>query len=785
MKKSTIINKTISTSSHNTLIPYTLRISLLSIVFSPILLTIMSFSYLLVLTKVSANELSMDNIPYQSISSGTLYFKNNEKYASALIQKSDYQVTINGLLAKVNFTQTFKNSSNDFVEAVYVFPLVDDASVSSMIMEIGERRIVGKIKEKKQAQKLYIKAKTAGKRVGLVSQQRPNLFTTKVANIAPGESIKINLHYFQSIKLNNETFSLRIPLTLTPRFIPSAHAVNRKTLIHASNTNDELKVINTTRINSHGWAMNNDRVDDASEITPIQTREDTADNNSKNQTVTLSVDLNGGLPLTNVTSLYHQISKTPLNDKLLISLADKNTKLDQDFVLEWQLEQDNVPKAAFFIQSETDVSNNKYEYGLLMLMPPSNDYAQAIDKDVIYIIDTSGSMGGVAIRQAKQSLITALDLLNSNDTFNIISFEDSTQRLFKVSKLANVDNIAQAKYWLSQLEAGGGTNMYPAIEQALTAENNDHIYKQVVFITDGSVGNETELFNLIERKLDNSRLHTIGIGSAPNSYFMSQAAKIGRGTYRYIGSINEVSHEMTELFNQISKPLMQKVVLSWPMADVETFPKNIPDLYSGQPLMISARWLKNESNEQSNKEDRVGNSKVGSTINVSGQLAAMTWQEKVNITNVKDKSINTNSAESSFDADKVNIGVAQWWAKEKIDHLIDLHRRGSIEQKEIVKSEITNLALQHHLLSPYTSFIAIEEEITRKEGAPLKSKAINNLMPKGSTQIIPLANTSLGIAGYLYFALFFMTVAILMQLINKSKLSHKRYVCDSNELSAK
>lgn len=784
MKKSTTINGTISTSSHYTLIPYTLRISLLSIVFSPILLAIMSLSYLLVLTKVSANELSMDHIPYQSISSGTLYFKNNEKYSSALIQQSDYQVTINGLLAKVNFTQTFKNSSNDFIEAVYVFPLVDDASVSSMIMGIGERRIVGKIKEKQQAQKLYTKAKTAGKRVGLVSQQRPNLFTTKVANIAPGESIKINLHYFQSIKLNNETFSLRIPLTLTPRYIPPAHAINRKELINASNTSDELKVINTTSINSHGWAMNNDRVTDASEITPMQTRDNTGENNSQNQTVTLSVDLNGGLPLTNVTSLYHKISKTPLNEKLLISLANKNTKLDQDFVLEWQLEQGNVPKAAFFIQSETDVTNNKYEYGLLMLMPPSNDYAQAIDKDVIYIIDTSGSMGGVAIRQAKQSLITALDLLNSNDTFNIIAFEDRTQSLFNVSKLANVDNVAQAKYWLSQLEAGGGTNMYPAIEQALTESNNDNTYKQVIFITDGSVGNETELFNLIERKLDNSRLHTIGIGSAPNSYFMSQAAKIGRGTYRYIGSINEVSHEMTDLFNQISRPLMQKVMLSWSMEAVETFPKNIPDLYAGQPLMISARWLKNKTNEQSHN-NKQGKLKAESFIKVSGQLAAVAWQEKIDITNVKEAGVNLNSAESSFDVKQLNIGVAQWWAKEKIDHLIGLHRRSLIEQKVTLKSEITNLALEHHLLSPYTSFIAIEEEITRKEGAPLKSKAIQNLMPKGSTQIIPLANTSLGIAGYLYFALFFMTVAILMQFINKSPVCHKRYVRHSNELSAK
>jgi len=728
------------------------------------IITWVLIAYLITIVKVTAQELTIENIPYQDISSGSLYFKSDEGYFPALTQNSDYQVSVNGLLARVNFTQTFKNSSDDFLEAVYAFPLIDDAAVDSMVMEIGERRIIGKIKEKHQAQKLYKKAKKQGKKVSLVSEQRPNLFTTKLANIAPGETIKISLSYLQSITLNDETFSLRIPLTLTPRFIPSVNGNNISSNIspkskeidkEKKNTNDG---VNTTKINVHGWALNNARVIDASEITPFQTRRETFnkhESENQQQTVTLAINLNTILPLTDVLSRYHRIDKTQFNDKLSISLSDSKILLNQDFVLQWKLAQGETPKAAFFQQSDyisgSMPNHEGYHYGLLMLMPPKQVYAQAINKDVIYIIDTSGSMGGVAIRQAKQSLITALDLLNSHDSFNIISFDDDTHSLFSLSKLANVDNIKKAKHWLSNLKAGGGTNMYPAIEQALQSAQNENSYRQVIFITDGSVGNEAELFSLIDRNLANTRLHTIGIGSAPNGYFMSQAAKIGRGTYRYIGNINEVKEQMTTLFNQIGKPLMQDIKLTWPVAQVETFPEHLPDLYSGQPLLVSARWQKGVDKD------------IKQVIRVSGTLASTAWQEQVDITKEKKQAVNGDSSQNTSDN-----GVAQWWAKQKINHLSLLQRRSSTQIKTEIKAQITQLALKHHLVSPYTSFIAIEEKVSRNQNKTLKSEGIKNLMPKGSTQIIPLANTALGVLGYFYFSLLLIVVAIFLRLLTRN-----------------
>lgn len=724
---------------------------------------------LVTLTQVSAQDISAENItsetiPYQDISSGSLYFKNEAGYFPALTQNSDYQVNVNGLLARVNFTQTFKNFTDNFLEAVYVFPLIADAAVDTMVMEIGERRIVGNIKEKQQALKLYNKAKQQGKKASLVTQQRPNLFTTKLANIAPGETIKISISYLQSVAFKDETFSLRIPLTLTPRFIPAP----RQTAIREKEPTNTSNPLITTEIDSHGWAIANARVSDADEITPLQMRVNGIE--AQMQTVTLDINLQTGLPLAQVVSLYHpikqhsvskpsvnkqninsqSINKPQQSESLTITLATEKILLDQDFVLQWQLSQGNVPKAAFFTQPAAEQSQDDYHYGLLMVMPPKASNAKSLDKEVVYIVDKSGSMGGVAMRQAKQALEAALDLLNEKDSFNIIAFDNKTSSLFPQSKSANASNITWAKHWLSGINASGGTNMYPAIERALRqSENsgNNAGYRQVIFITDGSVGNEDELLRLIDRDLANTRLHTIGIGSAPNGYFMSQAAKVGRGTYRYIGSINAVKQQMTNLFSQISKPLMKNIKVIWPASSIEMFPQQLPDLYAGEPLLISARWEKsiNQPSPQ--------------LIKISGELAATTWQEQMIIT--EGETQNNNADKAKFDS-----SISQWWARKKIDHLTLLHRRSrSADESSELKSDITRLALKHHLVSPYTSFIAIEEQVSRKADTPLTSKGLKNLMPKGSTQAVPLANTALGLAGYFYLSVLFIMIALVMRFL--------------------
>jgi len=665
------------------------------------------------------------HIPFNSVKTGSLYLKATGGYFSSIQQNSDYHVQVNGLLARVTFSQSFTNSSEEFLEGVYVFPLIDDAAVDSMIMEIGERRIVGKIKEKIEAEKIYQKAKNQGKKASLVSQQRPNMFTSQLSNIAPGETIKITISYLQSVKYSEEEFSLRIPLTITPRYIPNV--LNFKLKNGHDDTKSKHEDMQQTRVISNsGWEN----------ISPPQTYI------SDGQKVDISMVLKTGLPITNIVSHHHQIKKHRRNNSIELTLADENVLLNKDFVISWHVAQGQSPKVAFFQSSDEN-----YHYGLLMIMPPSIHQGQAIKKEVTYILDTSGSMAGVAIEQAKQALITALDLLHYEDSFNIIAFNSSTVSLFSSAKLANQANIIKAKYWINQQSAGGGTNMYPAIAQALASNKQHHgdedKYRQVIFITDGSVGNEQELFNLIGNRLGKTRLHTIGIGSAPNTFFMSRAAEFGRGTYRYIGSINEVNNQMHKLFSDISKPMMKSIALHWPNEAIEYYPRLIPDLYQNKPLVVSARWPKSSNSHTSKK------------IQITGQLAGQNWQENI-----------ASKAESG---NKKNLGIDQWWARQKIKHLSQEHQRSDANEKLSLKAQITELALKHHLISSYTSFVAVEERISRDENSKLSSKKIANLMPKGSMQSIPLANTSLGLLTYLYLGIALLLLSSLLRLF-KSKL---------------
>jgi len=699
-----------------------------------------------------------DQIPYQEVKSGSLFFKSAQGYYSQLSQSSDYNVEVNGLLARVYFTQTFINESDKFLEAIYVFPLSDDAAVDNMVMKIGERRILGSIKEKKQAKKLYQQAKTQGKKASLVSQQRPNMFTTKVANIAPHETIKISLSYQQAVNFSEDEFSLRLPLTITPRYIPQVQGGNNSMSSHqtvgnlSKESGGQSTSININKINpviainqSHGWAINNARVPDASEITPPQVHL------SKGQKATVFIKINSNLALANVSSQYHRVIKSMAqgqsnvanNHSVVVKLRDENILLDQDFELHWQLAEGEIPQAAFF--SGVD---DKYNYGLLMLMPPKGELVEVIAKEVVYIIDTSGSMGGVAIKQAKTALIQAMDYLNTEDTFNIIAFNDQTNRLFRDSKVSSEDNRFQAKKWISNLQAGGGTEMLPALSLALEGNHRGDtgetlFHRQVIFITDGAVGNEAELFNVINNKLQTTRLHTVGIGSAPNGYFMKQAAEVGRGTYRYIGKINEVQQQMQQLFDEISRPMMADIHIDWPSKSVEIFPKEIPDLYAGQPLLISAKWPRFVNSKQNNIYK----------VTVSGNLADKPWQQSLTI----------NSAQA--DRQKFN-GISTWWGRQKIKHLSRQFQKSFGENKEQLKQQITQLALKHSLLSRFTSFVAIEEKVSRSENSQLKSQAITNLMPKGSTQALPMANTALGVAGYLYLGVAMLIIAIFLALLS-------------------
>ncbi|MEM9209629.1 MAG: marine proteobacterial sortase target protein, partial [Pseudomonadota bacterium] len=491
---------------------------------------------------------------------GSLLLRMRDGYRAATRINTDVDLDVSGLTIRAVVRQTFRNDGPEWVEGTYVFPLPDAAAVDHMRLKVGERVIESEIQEKRTAEASYQKAKSAGKRASLVRQQRANLFTTTVANIGPGETVSIEIEYLDTARFDAGTFSLRFPMTLTPRYIPGRTTGDRQ---------------------GSGWSSDTTRVADASRITPPMVT------HSADHRITLRARVASGMPLAFIGSRYHPVDVSQTADSYEVSFSQSGVPADHDFELTWRPARGAEPQAMLFEETVAE-----QPHILLMLVPPDDDVSaiEIAPRDLVFVIDTSGSMHGVSIEQARRSLELALDGLRPVDRFNVIQFNATTNALFPESVDASPSNVSRARHYVARLTANGGTEMRPALQRALTAGADSNYLKQIIFITDGSVGNENELFKLIEQHLGTSRLFTVGIGSAPNSWFMRKAAEAGRGAFVTISALHEVEEKMGRLFRKIEKPMVTGIVMEWPdELEAETYPATVPDLYSGEPIVIKAR----------------------------------------------------------------------------------------------------------------------------------------------------------------------------------------------------
>jgi Ca-activated chloride channel family protein len=350
---------------------------------------------------------------------------------------------------------------------VYVFPLPDSAAVDRLRMHIGERFVEGEIREKQQAKKEYEAAKLAGKKASLVEQQRANMFTTSVANVAPGELVTIEIEYLETLRYDDESFSLRFPITMTPRYIPGSPQAERK---------------------GSGWSADTDQVADASLITPPVVRR------SDEHRITFHADIDAGVPLQIIASRYHPVKIAEVGDHYTVDLSRPNVPMDHDLELTWRPVPSRAPRAMLF----TEVVDEQ-PHLLLMMLPPNEDVANnsAVSRELIFIIDTSGSMHGTSLGQATRALRLALEGLKPADRFNVIQFNSVTAALFPNAVDATANNVGIAQRFVAGLTANGGTEMRPALEQALMAGCGESHLWLVFLKTDGSVGNELDFFGFI------------------------------------------------------------------------------------------------------------------------------------------------------------------------------------------------------------------------------------------------------------------------------------------------
>ena len=602
---------------------------------------------------------------------GSLLMRMSEGYVTATLLNTDVNIVVNGLVARVSVMQEFENSGQEWVEGVYVFPLPDAAAVDHMRLYIGDRFIEGEIREKAQARKEYEQAKAEGKKTSLVEQQRANLFTTSVANVAPGERIIIEIEYLEDLKYEEGVFSLRYPMTLTPRYIPGQGLSDRQ---------------------GSGWSPDTTAVVDASLITPPMVSA------SRGHQISLQAHVNAGMPLEIIASRYHPVNVSEADGQYSVSLAGGQAPMDHDFELLWRPVPSAAPRAMAFAEN----IGGEPHY-LLMVVPPESDLVTGatMPREMIFIIDTSGSMHGVSLQQAKKALLRALKTLRPGDSFNVIEFNSTTNPLYPASVSADTTNIKTALQFVRNLQSNGGTEMHSALSFALRTPPQDNLFRQIIFITDGAVGNEEGLFKLIDSQLNGARLFTVGIGSAPNSWFMRKAAETGRGTFTIISALHEVGEKMDRLFKKLENPQVTDIEVHWPSSVVVgSYPSVVPDLYLGEPVTVKARAS--------------GVVRAGDVVRISGNSMSGAWSKEIALGSRPD-----------------SAGVAALWARARIADLQDQLRRGADEEE--IRTAAVETALAHHLVSNYTSLVAVDKTPVRPAGTALDSEQVANLMPHGQS----------------------------------------------------
>jgi Ca-activated chloride channel family protein len=626
-----------------------------------------------------AGERQLAFVTPNDMKSGSLLLKSTEggKYLEAPKLATDYTVTISGPTARTIVTQRFENPAQGWVEGVYVFPLPENSAVDTLKIVAGNRVLVGTVKERQEAKQVYEEAKAQGQTAALLEQERPNLFTNSVANIGPGETVVVQIEYQETVAQSSGVFSLRLPLVVAPRYMPEP-------LVQTVDFSGERK--------GFGTAVN-DPVPDRDRISPPVLNPKT---HSPINPVSITVNLNAGFTLGEVKSHHHQVAIATLDPmSRRIALDGGDVPADKDFELTWTASGD-APQAGLFKETV-----NGQDYLLGFVTPPGEaGPAVVAPREIIFVIDNSGSMDGPSMVQAKDSLIYGLNELKPTDRFNVIRFDDTFDVLFPDAVDANRVNIINAKNWVSNLSADGGTEMLAPMEAALrdSDPSNTSVLRQVVFLTDGAVANEQQLFEAISKGRGRSRVFMVGIGSAPNSYLMTRAAELGRGTFTHIGEAEQVTARMAELFNKLGNPAVTDLRATIDGSTVKLTPEMLPDLYRGEPVLFMAEGKG-----------------IAGTIEITGLIGKQPWKVTLPL---------ANAAPGS--------GISKLWARRRIADFEVASTLGQMSYEEANK-QVLEMALTHQIVSSQTSLIAVDKSPKRPAGERLTRADIPLNLPAGWT----------------------------------------------------
>lgn len=561
------------------------------------------------------------------------------------LEHTDVHATVSGFVARVVVTQTFRSTFAEPVEALYTFPLSDRAAVDAMTMRVGDRVIAGEVQRREDARRTYEAAKAAGKVASLLDQERPNVFTQAVANLMPGARIEIRIEYVETLDFEAGTFSLVVPTVVGPRFSPPG-----------------------TR--------------DADAVTPPVTAEGTRAGHD----LSITVDLDAGVPIGDVSSPLHAIDVTrPAAERRRVVLRDQREIPNRDFVLRWVVSGDALQSG--YLTHRPGAGDG---YLSLVLLPPGRVTAEsAAPKEMVFVIDRSGSQMGAPLDKAKEAMRYALDHMNPNDTFQVVDFGSASNVLFPAPQPASAEMRRRARAYIDALQANGGTMMAEAIERVCAMPADAHRLRIVTFMTDGYVGNDLEVLGLVQRLRAHSRWFPFGTGNSVNRFLIDGMARLGGGEAEYV-LLNASGAEVGRRFyERIASPVLTDVRVEWQGLDVlDVLPGTHGDVWAERPLVIHARYR---------------GAGTGQVV-LTGFQQGRPYRQVVPIV--------------LPEREPANDAIASIWARAKVEALTtqDLAALQSGTFPKPLEEQIVAVALAHRLATPFTSFVAVEERVVNEGG---------------------------------------------------------------------
>lgn len=579
------------------------------------------------------------------------------------LEHTSVTAEVSGFTARVQVTQTFHNPRKEKIEAIYTFPLSADAAVDSMIMRVGDRVVKGTIKRREEAKRIYERARERGHVASLLDQERPNIFTQSVANIMPGEKVVITIAYAEILPYRDGAFTFAFPMVVGPRFIPGARTGHQGT----------------------GWAHDTNQVPDASRITPPVTPSGTRAGHD----IDVTVSLDAGVPILAIDSRLHEVTiqRTERN-RATIALKNRKEIPNRDFVLTYAVAGDTIQSGVLTHKDGKD------GFVTVIMIPPKRVKPDQISpKEMIFVIDCSGSQRGKPLAKAKETMKYAIDNMNPDDTFNIIDFNSGARALFETPRKNTPENRTKALNYLQSLQARGGTWMGPAIETVCTNPAPENRLRIVTFMTDGYVGNDFEIVSLVKKLRGKSRWFPFGTGNSVNRFLLDNMARVGGGEVEYI-LLNSAGEQVAKKFyDRIASPVLTDISLSYSgIVLEEVFPETLSDLWSRKPLIFKARY---------NKPGK-------GTVTIKGFSAGKPYEQTLDVV-LPEK-------------EPRNESLASLWARAKVDDLMDRDwmgiQRGTPNPS--VKEEIIQVALAHRIMTQFTSFVAVEEAVVTIGGKPTR-----------------------------------------------------------------